>query len=62
MKLWWCVECEKEVKLGKHGQCGNCGSEAVDLLPAEDELNGSVSETPKKTEQPRFVPNLNWAL
>jgi hypothetical protein len=62
MKLWWCMECESEVKLGKHGQCGTCGSEAVDLLPAEDEVSGSVSETTEKTEQPRFVPNLNWAL
>ena len=43
MKLWWCVECQAKVGLGKHGRCETCGSEAVDLLPEENELTGSAS-------------------
>ena len=44
MKIWWCMECDGEVKLGKHGQCEICGSEAVDLILPEDTLNHSGSE------------------
>jgi hypothetical protein len=43
MKLWWCVECQANVELGKHGRCGTCGSEAVDLLPEDCELSHSGS-------------------
>lgn len=45
MKLWWCMECQKTVGLGKHGACEVCGSEAVDLLPTDGDLTSSVSET-----------------
>jgi hypothetical protein len=50
MKHWWCMECQTEVRLGKHGQCEICESEAVDLLPADDDLNRSVSATDKEKE------------
>jgi hypothetical protein len=43
MKHWWCAECQVEVRLGKHGRCATCDSEAVDLLPIDRELNSSVS-------------------
>jgi hypothetical protein len=43
MKLWWCVECQARVGLGKHGRCEICESEAVDLLPDEDDVNRSDS-------------------
>jgi hypothetical protein len=43
MKLWWCVECQANVGLGKHGRCEECESEAVDLLPDNDELKRSAS-------------------
>jgi rRNA maturation endonuclease Nob1 len=43
MKHWWCMGCETEVKLGKHGQCEVCGSEAVDLLFAENDVSCSIS-------------------
>jgi len=43
MKHWYCAECEREVGLGKHGQCEICGSEAVDLLPDGSDLNRPVS-------------------
>jgi len=43
MKHWWCMECQAEVELGRHGQCEMCGSEAVDLLPEDEEINRSVS-------------------
>lgn len=44
MKHWYCAECETEVALGKHGQCECCGSEAVDLLPAEEQVSSPDSE------------------
>lgn len=50
MKIWWCMECDAEVKLGKHGQCENCGSEAVDLILAEHTLNhadSGIQQDPK---------------
>jgi hypothetical protein len=43
MKHWWCAGCEAEVGLDRHGRCGNCGSEVVDMVPAQDELNRPVS-------------------
>jgi len=50
MKLWWCVECQKNVGLGKHGKCETCGSEAVDLLPDDSELNRSASAASNVSE------------
>ncbi len=50
MKHWWCVECQANVGLGKHGRCAICDSEAVDLLPTDSELNRSVSATLKPSE------------
>jgi Zn finger protein HypA/HybF involved in hydrogenase expression len=32
MNRWWCMDCHSEVKLGKHGRCGHCDSEAVDPI------------------------------
>jgi Zn finger protein HypA/HybF involved in hydrogenase expression len=43
MKHWWCMGCETEVRLGKHGQCEVCGSEAVDLTDSKDSISGSSS-------------------
>ena len=45
MKHWWCMECQAKVGLGRHGRGEVCESEAVDLLPTDDKLNGPVSET-----------------
>jgi hypothetical protein len=50
MKHWWCMGCQAEVKLNKHGRCEICESEAVDLLPAEGELNSSVSAAPNDAD------------
>jgi len=48
MKLWWCADCQAKVRLGKHGRCEECQSEAVDLLPDNlpetGELSRSASE------------------
>jgi hypothetical protein len=46
MSHWWCMECEAEVGLGKHGRCAICESQAVDLLLNEDELTRPDSATP----------------
>ena len=43
MKHWWCMGCETEVKLGKHGQCEVCGSEAVDFVEGDGGLSYSIS-------------------
>ena len=43
MKHWWCAECDAEVGLDRHGRCGICGSEAVELVPSQSELNRPVS-------------------
>jgi len=43
MKHWWCAGCEAEVGLDRHGRCGTCGSEAVDLMMSQDDLNRPVS-------------------
>jgi Zn finger protein HypA/HybF involved in hydrogenase expression len=43
MKLWWCVECQAKVGLGKHGRCESCGSEAVDLMSDNGNLTRSTS-------------------
>ncbi len=53
MKHWWCMGCQAEVKLSKHGRCEVCDSEAVDMLPAEAESNGSFSMT---SEEPETAP------
>jgi rRNA maturation endonuclease Nob1 len=53
MKHWWCMGCETEVRLGKHGQCEVCGSEAVDFLAGAEDLSpsGSVRKAEKKRVQ-----------
>lgn len=52
MKRWYCMQCEAEVKLGKHGQCEVCGSEAVDLIAPSEALNGAVSVSSEKEARP----------
>jgi Zn finger protein HypA/HybF involved in hydrogenase expression len=53
MKHWWCMGCDHEVRLGKHGQCEVCGSEAVDLLPTDEAVSCSTSTTNRGTEHSR---------
>jgi rRNA maturation endonuclease Nob1 len=43
MKRWFCMGCQKVVKLDKHGRCEICESEAVDLLFTEEQVNSPVS-------------------
>jgi rRNA maturation endonuclease Nob1 len=50
MKHWWCMGCQAEVKLSKHGRCEVCESEAVDSIPTRDELNSSISMTTTDSE------------
>ncbi len=44
MKHWWCMGCETQVKLDKHGQCETCGSEAVDFLGEKADVSPPLSE------------------
>jgi hypothetical protein len=50
MKHWWCMECQTNVGLDKHGRCEICDSEAVDLLFIEGGLNRPVSITPTDSD------------
>lgn len=51
MKRWWCMECQAEVGLGKHGRCAVCDSEAVDPLPADAKLTAPVSGPSEHSRQ-----------
>ena len=53
MKLWWCVECQTKVGLGRHGQCEVCESQAVDLAPTDGELSHSGSIGHKRSNAVR---------
>jgi Zn finger protein HypA/HybF involved in hydrogenase expression len=50
MKRWWCMNCDQEVQLGKHGQCEVCGSEAVDMLPMDSDLEPSCRAAGEESE------------
>jgi rRNA maturation endonuclease Nob1 len=50
MNRWWCMNCDQEVKLGKHGQCEVCGSEAVDMLPTDSDLDRSYATAEEESE------------
>jgi Zn finger protein HypA/HybF involved in hydrogenase expression len=50
MKRWWCMGCQEQVALDKHGRCEVCESEAVDLIETNNELSGSVSTTESEPE------------
>ena len=43
MNRWWCMDCRSAVELDKHGRCGCCESEAVDLMESKDGLTDPVS-------------------
>jgi len=43
MNRWICMDCRNEVELDRHGRCGYCDSEAVDLVEATSELTHSFS-------------------
>jgi hypothetical protein len=43
MNRWWCMDCRSAVELDKHGRCGCCESEAVDLMEPKYGLTGSFS-------------------
>jgi hypothetical protein len=45
MKLWWCANCQAKVRLGKHGRCEECESEAVDLLPDSLQETGELKHS-----------------
>lgn len=59
MKHWWCAGCEAEVGLDRHGRCGICGSEAVDLVYSDSELNRPVSAAVTDSNP---IPACAWAV
>lgn len=52
MKRWYCMQCEAEVKLGKHGQCEVCSSEAVDMISPDQKLTTAFSVNSEKESRP----------
>lgn len=52
MKRWYCMQCEGEVKLGRHGQCEVCGSEAVDMISPGQNLSVEGSAASAKEACP----------
>lgn len=51
MRHWWCMNCDAEVKLGKHGRCECCGSEAVHSVPVNSEANRVDAKLQRSTDQ-----------
>jgi hypothetical protein len=45
MKRWWCMGCQAEVKLSKHGRCEICDSEAVDSFKGKNNAGSPVAMT-----------------
>lgn len=45
----WCADCRKEVELNRHGYCGVCGSNALDVA--------EVFPKPPEKPLPDFVAN-----
>ena len=43
MNRWWCMDCRAAVELNRHGRCGCCESEAIDLMEEKGVLAGTVS-------------------
>jgi hypothetical protein len=43
MNRWWCMDCRAAVELNRHGRCGCCESEAVDLMEEKGVLASTVS-------------------
>ena len=43
MNLWWCMDCRAAVELNRHGRCGCCDSEAVDLMEEKSAVSSTVS-------------------
>jgi hypothetical protein len=49
MKRWWCMGCQAEVKLSKHGRCEICDSEAVDSFKVADNVSSSAATVDANT-------------
>ena len=58
MERWWCLDCHAVVELNVHGQCGCCGSEAVDTAHrkplSKKELSPAVVALDFKESRPNF--------
>lgn len=35
---WWCADCRVPTDLDRHGRCGSCGSDAVDMMSRPNRL------------------------
>jgi len=42
-RWWWCMECQAEVELDKHGRCDTCVSEAVTSVWTKGDVSRPVS-------------------
>ena len=44
-RTWWCADCRVPTDLDRHGRCGTCGSDAVDVMMRPNNL-GKQTESP----------------
>lgn len=47
-RTWWCADCRVPTDLDRHGRCGTCGSDAVDVMMRPNKLR-------KQTESPAVI-------
>ncbi|MFZ0416236.1 MAG: hypothetical protein WBE20_15150 [Candidatus Acidiferrales bacterium] len=42
---WWCADCRVPTDLDRHGRCGTCGSDAVDVMMRPNNLGKQIHST-----------------
>jgi hypothetical protein len=45
---WWCADCRVPTDLDRHGRCGTCGSDAVDMASRPNQLATVTAMQPEK--------------
>jgi len=55
---WWCVDCRVPTDLDRHGRCGSCGSDAVDMMIRPNPMGKELRPAPTAFER---LPQYNRA-
>jgi len=48
---WWCVDCRVPTDLDRHGRCGSCGSDAVDMMIRPNPMGKELRPAPTVFER-----------
>gem|GEM_PF-6168072 len=43
---WWCADCRVPTDLDRHGRCGTCGSDAVDMMSRPNKMGSGGGVQP----------------